>query len=303
MKKRNILIILSLVLLLAASVFAQKPVAKKDTLTKKAIFGIFNDGKNLEPIVFVENGKLVELGEEASGEKTSAFIKKYYKPKTKYNAIFGGENVGSATIIKDFAGTDCAANQAEISTVSTKFKPKGFLMGLATDMIPKKNTKLIRQLPTFTERGEINKLVMDEMLKNKVPIKNTGELRYHNLTKLDVDGDGNPEFVGTYWYNTAAKKRSLLFFIAEKNAKGTYSIPFTKFQEIEEKDVMNTDIKALDEGTYHELLLDMLDYDGDGQSEIFTYSQGFEGSNFNAYKRVDGKWTQVLETSNYHCAF
>ena len=158
-------------------------------------------------------------------------------------------------------------------------------------------------MPTVTERNDINKLVMDEMLAKNVPIKNTGELRYHNLTKLDVNGDGNPEFVGTYWYNTGAKKRSLLFFIAEKDAEGKLTIPFTKFNEIEEENVMNNDIKSLDEGIYHELLLDMLDYDGEGQSEIFTYSQGFEGSNFNAYKRVDGKWTQVLETSNYHCAY
>jgi hypothetical protein len=303
MKKRKILIILSVTLLLVASGFAQKPAPKKDGSSKKLIYGIFNDGKNLEPIAFVEKGKLVELGEEASGEKTAGFVKQYYKPKTKYNVVFGGENVGTATVVKDFAGTDCAANQAEISVISTKFKPKGFLMGLATDMIPKKNAKLIRQLPTAAERAEINKLVMDEMKAKNVPIKNTGELRYHNLTKLDVDGDGNSEFVGTYWYNTGAKKRSLLFFIAEKAVNGVVTIPFTKFQEIEEKDVMNNDIKALDEGTYHELLLDMLDYDGDGQSEIFTYSQGFEGSNFNAYKRVEGKWTQVLETSNYHCAF
>ena len=45
--------------------------------------------------------------------------------------------------VKDFAGSDCAANQAEISVISTKFKPKGFLMGLATDMRFQKECKII----------------------------------------------------------------------------------------------------------------------------------------------------------------
>ncbi len=296
MKKRKILIILSIALLLVSAAYAQK------TTPKRTIFAVLNDGKTLEPIAFIENGKLMELGEEASGEKTPEFVKANYKPKTKYNIIFGGANVGTATVTKDLADTECAANQAQISVVSTKFKPKGFLMGLATNATQKANAKLIRQMPTAAERAEINKLVMAEMKSNEIAIKNTGELRYHNLTKLDVDGDGNAEFVGTYWYNTAAKKRSLMFFIAEKNA-GTISIPFTKFNEVDEENVMSGEIKTIDEGVYHELLLDMFDYDNDGQSEIFTYSQGFEGSNFNTYKRVGGKWTQVLETSNYHCGF
>lgn len=297
MKKRRIIIILSLALLLVSTAFAQK------TTPKRTIFAVLNDGKTLEPIAFIDKGKLTELGEEASGEQTSTFVKTNYKPKTKYNIIFGGANVGTATVTKDLSDTECAANQAQVSVVSTKFKPKGFLMGLATDATPKANAKLIRQMPTAAERAEINKLVMAEMKSNEIAIKNTGELRYHNLTKLDIDGDGNPEFVGTYWYDTAAKSRALMFFIAEKAAGGTFSIPFTKFNNIEEANVMSGDINSVDTGVYHELLLDMLDYDSDGQSEIFTYSQGFEGSNFNAYKRVGGKWTQVLETSNYHCGF
>lgn len=303
MKKRRLFLILTLISISVFSVFAQKNTPKKEMPSKKTIFAVLNDGKTLEPIAFIEKGKLVELGEVASGENLSNFVKANYKPKTNYNVYFGGNSVGTATVVKDLSATECAANQAEIALNSTKFKPKGFLMGLATNAIPKKNANLIRQMPSATERTEVNKLVTEEMKKLGVPIKNSGELRYHNLTKIDVDGDKNPEFVGTYWYNTGAKKRSLLFFIAEKDSLGSYSIPFTKFNEIEEENVMNNDIKTLDEGTYHELLLDFFDYDNDGQSEIFTYSQGFEGSTFNAYKRENGKWSQVLETSNYHCGF
>ena len=297
MNKLQILLILTVSMFFAMTVSAQK------TAPKKAVFAALDDGKVLEPIAFIEGGKLKSLGEEASGENLAEFVKKYLKPNAKYNLIFGGSNAGTATVVKNFADSECAANQAEISVVSKTVKLKGFLMALATDAVPKKNAKLVRKMPTAAERKSINELVMAEMKAKRVPIKNTGELRYHNLTKLDVDGDGIAEFVGTYWYNTGVKKRSLLFFIAESDANGVISIPFTKFQDLDEESVMSGDVKDLDNGIYHELLIDMLDFDSDGQSEIFTMSQGFEGSNFNAYKRVDGKWTQILETSNYHCGY
>ena len=294
---KKFLLCLSILLLFGLTAAAQKPVPKK------TIFAVLNDGKMLEPIAFIEAGKLVELGDAASGEQKDSFVKSHYKPKTKYNLIFGGRNAGSATVTKDLSDNDCASNMAEISVASSRVTPKGFLMALATNAVPKKTVKGVRQLPSAVERREIETLVMAEMKAKNVPIKNTGELRYHNLTKIDVNDDGRNEFVGTFWYNTGEKKRSLLFFIAEKDAKGLITIAFTKFEEYDEENVMSGEIKSLDEGIYHDLLLDMFDYDGDGQSEIFTMAKGFEGTNFYAYKRVDGKWTPVLNTSNYHCGF
>lgn len=270
----------------------------------KTIFAVVNDGKQIEPIAYIENGKLKAIdGEDISEDIKKDFIEKHYKAKTKYNLIFGGKNVGTATVVKDLSDTDCAGNQAVVTVSSKRVNPKGFLMALATNTTPKKNVKGTRELPTSSERAEIEKLVMSEMKSKNVPIKNTGELRYHNLTKIDVDSDGNSEYVGTFWYNTGAKKRSLLFFIAEKDAKGSISITLNQFNEIDEEDVMSGEIKSVDEGIYHELLLDILDYDGDGTGEIFTMSQAFEGSNFNVYKRVDGKWVRSMETSNYHCGY
>lgn len=298
MKKIYLLISFSVILVFVSTAAAQK------SAPAKAIFAVLNDGKTLEPITFIENGKLKGIGDQAvEAENKKDFVKTFYKPKTKYNLIFGGKTEGSATVSKDLSDTECAANQAEISVQSARVKPKGFLMALATNAVPKKTVKGVRQLPTKAERTEIEKLVMAEMKTKNVPIKNTGELRYHNLTKIDVDNDGKNEFVGTYWYNTGPKVRSLLFFIAERDDKGTITIPFTKFDEVKEENVMSGEISAVDSGIYHELLLDMFDYDGDGSSEIFTIVQAFEGSNFNAYKREKGVWTQVLETSNYHCGY
>ena len=298
---KKIIIILT-VMFFVSAISAQKKDTKK--ITNKTVFAVVNDGKQIEPIAFIEGGKLQPIiGEDADLVNDPEFVINHYKPKTKYNLIFGGANAGTVTVTKDMAKSDCAANQAEISIQSKVVQPKGFVMALATDAVVGKKVIGTRKLPTAAERAEIEKLVMSEMLKNSIPIKKTNELRYHNLTKVDVDNDGNPEFIGTYWYNTGDKIRSLMFFIADKIKDGSYLIRFSKFSKINESEVMSGNIKDIDDGIYHELMIDMLDIDGDGKSEIFTMTQSFEGSNFSAYKKVDGKWSQILETSNYHCGY
>lgn len=298
MKSKNFLVVLSLILLIVSPIFAQK------SSLPKTIFAVLGDGKTLEPIAFIDKGKLREIGDNiVKAENKPDFVKTHYKPKTRYNLIFGGDDVGKVTVIKDLADSECAKNQAEISVQSARVNPKGFVMALATDAAAKKAVKGTRQLPTMAERSEIEQLVMADLQSENVPIKNINALRYHNLTKLDVDNNGDYEFVGTYWYNSGDKKRSMLFIIAEKDAKGKISISFKKFEEIKEEDVLSGKISDLDEGFYHELLIDIFDYDGDGTSEIFTITPAFEGSKFNVYRREDGKWTRVFENSNYHCAY
>jgi hypothetical protein len=126
---------------------------------------------------------------------------------------------------------------------------------------------------------------------------------YHNLTAIDVDNDGKVEFVGTYWVEPNPKERGMLFLIAEKNSSGKYVLTQTDYNLTKESDVMNSEIKALDEGIYHELLLDTFDVDGDGVGEIFTLEMAFEAYSFIVYKREGGKWTEIFTVSNYHCGY
>jgi hypothetical protein len=287
------LIILSLVL----PIFAQKTTTKPVT---KVIFAVLNDGRTLEPLAKVENGKLMQtVSGGDDGEILKAFSKTYYKPKTVYNLIFAGNVAGTATVIKNDPTAECSTNLATTTVKSAKAKLKGFVMGLATNIKPTK-TFGTRRMPTQVERTEVEKLVTAEFAKNKVSAK---PLRSHNLTALDVDNDGKIEFVGTYWVNTSATERALLFFIADKVRANKLSIGFNDFRIVKQDEVMSQEIKALDEGIYHELLLDVLDYNNDGVAEIFTYSQAFEGAGFTVYKRNEGTWEQEIETSNYHCGY
>lgn len=297
------ILILSLSFLISVNaVSAQKrrPSRNQKVKPQEIVFAVLNDGKTLEPIGVIDKGNLeATTGGDAEPKTLSAFVKSYYTPKTTYKLIFGAANAGTVTVVNSNEKTDCAKNQATVTTQSTKAKLGGFVMGLATNGTVDETASGTRRKPTPAERAEIESLVRDEFAKNNVSAKN---LKYHNLTALDVDNDKRAEMVGSFWVEPTATTRALLFFIADKGADGKYSFGYTDFRNLKNDDVMSSDVKDTDTGTYHEVLLDAMEYDGDTTAEIFTYTPSFEGAGFNVYSRRDGKWTKVFEGSNYHCA-
>lgn len=278
----------------------QTPVPAKPAV-KPIIFAVLNDGQLLEPIALVANGK---LSEPVNGSDENSLIQKfnasYYGPNASYRLIFGGANAGTVTVNSSDAGVECGPNLARVTTSSTKAELKGKLMALATNAPAGKGTYGVRRRPTWPERNEVDALVRAEFAKNNVEVR---KLDYHNLTALDVNGDKKAELVGSFWAENGPKSRTLLFFVAERGTDGKLAIVHSDLRTIKEDEVMNGEIASLDEGVYHELLLDVFDYDRDGTAEIFTYVQAFEGAGFNAYKRIGAKWSKVYEFSNYHCGF
>ena len=263
-----------------------------------------NDGQTLEPIGVIDKGELV--GTAGGGDDSKAltpFVKHYYKPKTVYSLIFGGKTNGTVAVKSYDAKSECGKNLAQAVTSSQRAKIKGFVMGLATNATVGKSASGVRRLPTPAERAEIESLVRAEFTKQGVSSNAAKNLKYHNLTALDVDGDGTAEMVGSFWAENSANERNLLFFIAEKGTNGKYNFGFSEYSKVTPDDVMSGELKDLDEGIGHELLLDILEYNGDKSAEIFTVSRAFEGNNFSVYSRKDGKWTKVFEGYNYHCAF
>ncbi len=294
-----VLIFLSVSAAIAQKRTTQKPAAKP----KPIIFAILNDGQTLEPIGEIDKGKLVATANGGDEPKVvTSFANKYYKPKTVYNLIFGGAANGTVTIDSYDSKSDCGKNLAQVSTKSAKAKLKGFVMGLATGEATAKTASGTRRLPTNAERSEIESLVRAEFTKQGVSPTAVKNLKYYNLTALDVDNDGKAEMVGSFWVETSAKERNLLFFIAGRDDGDKYKFSYSDYKKITPDDVMSGELKDLDE-LGGELLLDVLDYNNDATAEIFTISRAFEGNNFQVYSRQNGKWTKVFEGYNYHCAY
>jgi hypothetical protein len=168
---------------------------------------------------------------------------------------------------------------------------------------PRKEATTFRRAPAPSEKAEIEILVRKEFKKNGAGDALVKTLRFHNFTALDINGDGTPEFVGSYWIAPTAAERRRLFFIAEGAPGGSIALTHSEHDVVKAEDVMTNDLKDLDGGRGSELLLDVLDTDGDGVKEIFTIGQGFEGNNYYAYKRTAGKWVKAFDIYRYRCAF
>jgi hypothetical protein len=295
-----------MILISVGAIAAQRRSAvKPQTKAKPIIFAVINDGQRIEPLALIDKGALTATTGGDGDEKVLAnFVKTYYQPKTIYRLIFGGADAGTITVKESDAKAECSKNMAQVAAQSGRAKLKGFVMALATNAPVSKTASGVRRLPTSAERAEIESLVRAEFAKQNISASDTKNLKYHNLTALDVDNDKRAEMVGTFWVETSMTERALLFFIADKNADGKYAFGYSEFKAVKQADVMSDDIKNVDEGILHERLLDALEYDGDGSAEIFTYVQSFEGSSFKAYSRQkNGKWEKAFEGSNYHCAY
>lgn len=287
----------------AAFMHAQKAKPKPAAKLKPIIFAVVFDGKTIEPLAYIEKGKLTPPpGGDEESQKLKSFARTYYTSKTKYNLIFGGVTDGTVLATKSSIG-ECSGNSAEITARPSKAKLKGFVMALATNAPVKAKAPGVRRLPTTDERDQIEKLVRAEFVKQSLSAASLKQLRYHNLTAVDVDRDGKTELIGSYWVAPKPTERALLFFIAAQNAEGVYSFEFSEFENYTPDKIMSEDPKDLDDGVYHELLLDYLDYNGDGVAEIFTTTQAFEGRSFGVYGRKSDKWVKVYETYNYRCGY
>ncbi|MDQ2747032.1 MAG: hypothetical protein M3T96_07225, partial [Acidobacteriota bacterium] len=228
-----------------SAVVAQKKRPPVKVKAKPVIFAVLNDGKTIEPFAFIEKGKLTEA---AGGDPDSKiFSNAYYKSKPVYRLIFGGVDDGAAAVKTFDPNAECGKYIADVTAAPVKAKLKGLVMALATDAPVKKATG-VRRLPTAAERTEVETLVRSEFVKQTKNDNASRDLKYHNLTALDVDGDGKAEIVGSFYLAPSAAERDTLFFIADKGADGKYKFGYSDFHAVKKDDVMSGDLKMLDTG-------------------------------------------------------
>ena len=181
-----------------------------------AIFAVLDSGKFIEPIAKVEQGQLKEIAE------TPNFGKLFYSPKATYNLIFGSGIDGKVSVVRSLIGTECAGRTAEVDISGSQAKLSTVVMALATNMSLKRSPST-RRLPTTDERTEIETLIRGEFKKHKVASSALKQLRYHNLTAVDVDHDGVAELIGSFWVEPNAKNRRLLFSLRKRRMKNIRS--------------------------------------------------------------------------------
>lgn len=272
---------------------------------KAVIFAVLNDGKAIEPIGYIGAKGVMSPAIDGASESPvlTAFHRSYFAKGKMFPLIFGGKVSGNVTVTSSDPRGECVNYLANVTTKTTRSPLKGNIMALATNAKIVKPGSGVRRLPTPAERAEIETLVRETFSKNSISAEVAKVLKYHNLTALDVNNDGQAEMVGSFWVEPSATEREVLFFIAELGADKKYRFGYSESRRIKQEETMSEDIKDVDSGVYHERLLDVFDVDGDGDSEIFSYVMSFEGAGFNVYKRKGDAWIKHFEGSNYHCGY
>jgi len=292
-------------ILVIGSMLAHAQRRPAATPAKTVIFAVLNDGKAIEPIGYIGAKGLMSpaIDGASEGPILTAFHRTYFAKGKMFPLIFGGKVAGNVTVASSDPRGECVNYLANVTSKTTRSPLKGNIMALATNAKIVKPGSGIRRLPTPAERAEIETLVRETFTKNSISTEVAKNLKYHNLTALDVNNDGQAEMVGSFWVEPSATEREVLFFIAELGADKKYRFGYSESRRIKQDETMSEDIKDVDTGVYHERLLDIFDVDGDGDSEIFSYVMSFEGAGFNVYKRQGDGWVTHFEGSNYHCGY
>ncbi|MEQ1765364.1 MAG: hypothetical protein ABL984_19705 [Pyrinomonadaceae bacterium] len=301
--RKLILAVIGVFLLSSMMASAQRRPAS--TASKTVVFAVLNEGKAIEPIGYIgAKGVMTPAIDGASeGPVIAAFHRTYFAKGKMFPLVFGGKVSGSVTVTSSNPRGECVNYLGNVTTKTTRSALKGNIMALATNAKIAEPGSGVRRLPTAAERAEIETLVRDTYTKNSITAEIAKNLKYHNLTALDVNSDGQAEMVGSFWVEPTATEREVLFFIAEMGADKKYRFGYSESRRIKQEETMSEDIKDVDSGVYHERLLDIFDINGDGDSEVFSYVMSFEGAGFNVYKRQGESWVRHFEGSNYHCGY
>lgn len=298
--------------LLLASLFAGHASATKPrqerTPKMTVLFAVYSTqppNAYMVPLVIIENGQYKQpIAGDSDANEITSFSNAYYSKGSKYRLLFGGGEAGSLTVNKSNQDEECTRTSADVG-LRTTAKLNRNVMALATNSDSLGRAKNTRRSPTPAERATLMPLVRAAYRQKGVPAALLSNLMTINLTALDLDNDGKSELIGSF----VAKKqkggaaRYPLFLFAEPQGS-SYRTTILQFERYTAKDIMSgADLTAIEGGVYLERLVDALDLDGDGSSEVITVRDGLEGDGYFIYKKQGAKWNQVYEFSNYRCGF
>jgi hypothetical protein len=308
---------ISLATLLTASLFAASLLAGNAAATKTrqetnppaavifAVYGTQLPNAYVVPFVIVEGGQFKPpIAGDSDVDEISRFSDAHYSKGRKYRVLFGGGEAGSLVVNKSNKDEECSRTSADVA-LSSSAKLNRNVMALATNSSSLGSAKSTRRPPTAAERAALMPLVRAAYKEKGVPAALLPSLMTINLTALDLDGDGKSELVGSFVVKkqTGGAARYALFLFAEPQGN-TYRTSVLQYERFTSKDMMSgADITAIENGVYLERLVDAIDLDGDGATEVVTVRDGLEGDGYSILKKQGGKWNRVYEFSNYRCGF
>jgi len=260
---------------------------------------------SIVPIAILDQGQFKQpVAGDSDADEISGFSNIYYSKGQRYRVLFGGAEAGSLTVSKSNKDEECARTSANVA-LRTQARLNQNVMALATNSATLGKGKSTRRPPTPAERAALMPLVKAAYKQKGTPAALLPSLTTINLTALDLDNDGKSELVGTFVVKKqkGGAARYALFLFAEPQGR-SYRTTVLQYERFTGDDLMSgAEITAIDNGVYLERLVDALDFDGDGVSEVVTVRDGLEGDGYSIFKKQGEAWNRAYEFANYRCAF
>lgn len=311
-KRSSLVSVLLLVALLVTALFvgsAANASRSQEANPKATVIFVVSamnpSSASMLPFVIIENGQFKQpIAGDSDQAEMNSFIGNYYSKGHKYKVLFGGAEAGSLTIKKSNKDDECSRTSADVALRSTVRLNRN-VMALATNSDSLGAAKSSRRSPTPAERAALLPLVKAAYKGKGVPAALLPGLMTINLTALDLNNDGKSELIGSFVVKKqqGGAARYALFLIAEPQGD-SYRTTVLQYDRFTKADIMEgAELTAVEGGVYLERLIDVLDLDGDGTSEVATVKEGLEGDGYFIYKKQGGAWNKAYEFSNYRCGF
>ncbi|HEV2706761.1 MAG TPA: hypothetical protein VGV59_12610 [Pyrinomonadaceae bacterium] len=247
----------------------------------------------IEPITMVVGGRFTEppvagLSEAADAERNEkSFIAEYFRPGRTYRLLFGGGEAGKVTV-KQYLEPGCVGLVAS-ATADTQAKLGGEVLALATDSDALGRGKGTRRAPTAEERAAALALARTLFRSKRVAPSALEKIKTNNLTAIDLDADGRAELVGSYFIEMQPHfpQHTALLIAEPRGASFAATLSWYHFGSEE-----NFELRRL---------VDAVDLDGDGVSEVIAGGSYYESNDYFVYQRTPTGWRVVYQGGGGGC--
>ena len=241
----------------------------------------------IEPIVIIERGRYLPPPSAESGAAnppaTQRFISEYYRAGRSLRLLFGGAAAGTLTV-REHIRPACVDLTAS-AQAQTSVRLGGMVQALATDSATLGGQRSLRRAATEAERTSILELARNRYRQRGVAAAALRTIETLNLTAVDLNRDGDWEMIGSFRAGSLANStpEHTLFLIAEPQGQG-----FRASHVWYHRTPVNDEAEA-----QQQLLVDHLDLDGDGVSEIITHIMYYESHDYHIYKKQGSQWRRI----------
>jgi hypothetical protein len=245
----------------------------------------------MDALVIINKGKYINPVGDGDSKTMKPFAEKYFQAGKKYRLLLGGGEVGTATVKSSAEG--CNTIHSTVG-IESNARIGGLIKGLATNSETLGKKASSRRALTPAERAAVMTLVKNIYRQHKISNALLRSLKVNNLTATDLNGDGQFEVIGDFQIaidstSTEGPRRDL-FLIATPDGAG-YKAELANFQSYRMNSGFGRGVGFADQ----------LDIDGDGNAEVVTVDEGFDGYGYSIYKKQGGRWRLVYSVTGDAC--